>query len=1270
MPPFASQLERCLVSFDGVSEWADIISFLSRLSRVLNDQEGFPSGIPHKYLLGKRLGQCLNVSLPTGVHSKALEVYTTIFQKLDKRQIPEYLSSVFLGLFSYADACPALMKRSVLTIIEDYVLPVSNETSAHLEVLVLALLSFLEDKSSEFFDIAFHRLTELSKQLSEPVFYTVLINLLLNCGSRRQQIYLMMERISFSSISNLIDPSLLSKALLAGLSDSNLANVRDTLAFLSQNLKLDSSYIDEASWITLVIQAFLTLRFRDSSVIRRLNQWWGVDSQDPPLNPKGLEILKVSLRSAIQTLPNDYLHHLSFILTAFLDNKALAGFIIPSISVDLIFRIYKSPRSNEMACFFDIVELQYIWKPIVNTIFLERNLEVIEALHFTIQLYPLVDDSIDEELVSYVLELTCDPSYLELLKEHKSSFKLLDILFEFRKLGKMTCAFQTPSIKLMGCVSSGLNDIGLLTDAKLHYTSKYLNELQNANIESMEYFEHLVDFGHFYLSIIRSLGCFSYMQILPFCQILRYYQFRSKDRELLEYVWEQTLKRVYTSPYEILHIFCLFYSIVGSNFLHFLSNKFQEFRYSRYITETLLRTVNDDYNIPTPLVFFLLNFDSSNDCCMPLEKCPSFEKNVPLLALLLESCHSAILSKNLALAAQCINLVLFNSDENAWQSSATSNVIVSLLRILKSDGHSLSGATLSDIISITIVYIVFYYDDLDGNTYAHPKFKVSWPSNIDTLLPDLKFRYISMFKNNISRGYASLHLEFYRLATASGSIFPESEDLLSLLRDILECNIENINELITIFADITLEVLNNEDIFEKFTVSVCNLINEHLNSLISIDTCKKIEALSFLVERLCSITFVSSKSISSFIVAVFEVLFDGITHFPFLGPNAEEYKLVASFLNRILAIHPTLFFESIPSVIEFEFKYVDIRVFTVLQQLDISIAPFDGFLPSKPSKYDKSKSILNRFTTIAILSQIEEHRIFLQGAIKIMRTWALEIFSGSKSKPFMYLFFRWIVYSVLVDDDCNMQDVLLTYIENYCQNISRAIDKFQSEESKEQFDTNEIFAASELNDAFLFIQETILSYIEGLFELNSDYEIACSYLLSMLVSPMWRSKSMCWNNIGKFLFTYFPKKRVSKLWRREFWEYFSSLYSPLRSENDMNMLVCECLEIYLAEETLKFDDIFSRSGSISLSIFSNKDNESSAKKDLLGRIGLILHYCSSERLFDQIPMLIGKFQEMLKDDAVRGDVYRNIGILCSRIQMQVLNPFMPTLIMYAVNISL
>ena len=42
--------------------------------------------VPNKVIVAKRLAQCLNPTLPSGVHQKALEVYEYIFSLLKVRE--------------------------------------------------------------------------------------------------------------------------------------------------------------------------------------------------------------------------------------------------------------------------------------------------------------------------------------------------------------------------------------------------------------------------------------------------------------------------------------------------------------------------------------------------------------------------------------------------------------------------------------------------------------------------------------------------------------------------------------------------------------------------------------------------------------------------------------------------------------------------------------------------------------------------------------------------------------------------------------------------------------------------------------------------------------------------------------------------------------------------------------------------------------------------------------------------------------------------------
>lgn len=100
---YSSLVERTLQSFDQVNEWADIIRFLTNLGKVshiirlllsillkymqiLSSNSQF-GNIPLKILVAKRLAQCLNPALPSGVHSKALEVYEIVFKNIGVRHL-------------------------------------------------------------------------------------------------------------------------------------------------------------------------------------------------------------------------------------------------------------------------------------------------------------------------------------------------------------------------------------------------------------------------------------------------------------------------------------------------------------------------------------------------------------------------------------------------------------------------------------------------------------------------------------------------------------------------------------------------------------------------------------------------------------------------------------------------------------------------------------------------------------------------------------------------------------------------------------------------------------------------------------------------------------------------------------------------------------------------------------------------------------------------------------------------------------------------------
>lgn len=102
MPKFKSFLEEfrnAISSFDKAKEWADLIKCLQRIVKVLNRYPKFPI-VPEKFVVAKRLAQCSNPGLPSGVHLKTVETYEILCQRLGQERLARDLPLYTTGLFT------------------------------------------------------------------------------------------------------------------------------------------------------------------------------------------------------------------------------------------------------------------------------------------------------------------------------------------------------------------------------------------------------------------------------------------------------------------------------------------------------------------------------------------------------------------------------------------------------------------------------------------------------------------------------------------------------------------------------------------------------------------------------------------------------------------------------------------------------------------------------------------------------------------------------------------------------------------------------------------------------------------------------------------------------------------------------------------------------------------------------------------------------------------------------------------------------------------
>ncbi|CAD6445829.1 e8679990-bd5e-40c7-a6c3-f2e7f1fc801a [Sclerotinia trifoliorum] len=151
---YASGVDRSLSLFDtALQEWADYISFLGRLLKSLQAHPANIAAVPSKAIVAKRLAQCLNPSLPSGVHQKALEVYGYIFSMVGTDELSKDLPLYLPGLSTTLSFASLSVRGPFLELLEKHILRVDGRSlRPALKAIILALLPGLEEENSDEFE--------------------------------------------------------------------------------------------------------------------------------------------------------------------------------------------------------------------------------------------------------------------------------------------------------------------------------------------------------------------------------------------------------------------------------------------------------------------------------------------------------------------------------------------------------------------------------------------------------------------------------------------------------------------------------------------------------------------------------------------------------------------------------------------------------------------------------------------------------------------------------------------------------------------------------------------------------------------------------------------------------------------------------------------------------------------------------------------------------------------------------------------------------------
>ncbi|KAL8835000.1 MAG: hypothetical protein Q9170_003490 [Blastenia crenularia] len=328
---YAAGIDRALTLFDNaLQDWADYLPFLGRLLKALQLHPPGVADVPHKSLVAQRLSQCLNPALPSGVHQKALEVYTYIFSLIGKdglgRDLPHYLPGLS-PVLAYASLST---KPSLLALFDTFIVALDPlALRPALKAILLALLPGLEEESSEEFERTHGILRRLKKAVArspsgeerlqdaagDQFFWQCLFLATITSPSRRQGALAYLQRhlphvgrplrsgdlnggqseehkqkLSYDvEAVTSPEPGLLVRCFAAGLSDPQVLIQRGFLDMLVTHLPLDSEVLHDkvtsADLITLAKAAVSVVSRREMSLNRRLWTWF-LGSKEPSSDRK------------------------------------------------------------------------------------------------------------------------------------------------------------------------------------------------------------------------------------------------------------------------------------------------------------------------------------------------------------------------------------------------------------------------------------------------------------------------------------------------------------------------------------------------------------------------------------------------------------------------------------------------------------------------------------------------------------------------------------------------------------------------------------------------------------------------------------------------------------------------------------------------------------------------------------------------------------------------------------------------------------------------
>merc|ERR1712000_242688 len=373
---FADALTAALQQFEKAKKWPDLVECMKRVQKVMTKYSGFPA-IPIKLAFCKRVAQCLNPNLPSGVHIKTLETLSGVLERIGPGRLSESISIYSMGLFPLFQFAAMTVKPAILQIFETFYLPLGKDLIPCMTGLLISLLPGLEEEGNEIYDRVLSLINKLEK-IDRPMFYHSMWKAAVSSPNVRgaAMIYLDRKFPKGGKIDEDYLPerqTLVKSAIMECLADPELLTQRAAMELLLNHFPISSGIFDQ--WDDIAVLVVKLVLRKEIALNRRLYNWF-LGNEPNEFEEHGKKVIIAAVQQIFSSPPDtvENATHPFKIMKSLLEKQEIGEAIIENVLISVFYSLHRFKEGHQYSrelrtqvnSLLDLVQPEIIWEGVIS----------------------------------------------------------------------------------------------------------------------------------------------------------------------------------------------------------------------------------------------------------------------------------------------------------------------------------------------------------------------------------------------------------------------------------------------------------------------------------------------------------------------------------------------------------------------------------------------------------------------------------------------------------------------------------------------------------------------------------------------------------------------------------------------------------------------------------------------------------------------------------------------------------------------------------------